>query len=506
MAEPSKRPTIQLPTDAVIIFLAYDGVWQPNIWKLWLRKAAHLPEASHMHLAVHAPEEMKKNKRFEKKYDINRFPEGDSIQFEKTGWCKMSIVIETLKAFQKVYLHFEANQEKYPRVQYYLVSGACIPVKPLKMSLIVPYITSLRVLGNNYSHSQWMSLTHPVMGYLLKESIKPKTILKTNNDITDNFVDIYLSFNCYNNKKYCPDEFMIGNLLAPILNKNKIVWRNRLTMHQWKVDSGNAYTNNAFCDGSPITWKDADKTYNLRDVGSGFTMDIYGVEKKLYASIRTLLLYSRMYPNIPLKEEGNVQMNLEVYGDYVGVNLTAKLRIDSKEDYTQKRPLIPLGFFMRKISRSLPYKKIKPILNLIYSEGNYKAIRDAFIHQRRKDIKRVRGDYRETLREDTILARSPSSPPKTEVGFFSGISRPILNVFTDVNDAPVRAFFYQPIRDANFDIQKMEDAMTQGDSRFRDVVIQEKIDNYRKTLELTHAVGGRRRRSSAKPKTAKRRE
>lgn len=500
MTEASKRPTLQLSTDAVIIFLAYDGVWQPNIWKLWLKKSAHLPQASHMHLAVHAPEELKKNKRFEKKYDINRFSEGDSIQFEKTGWCKMSIVIETLKAFQKAYLHFEANKDTYPRVQYYLVSGACIPVKPLKMSVIVPYVTSLRVFGNNYSHSQWMSLTHPVMGHLLNESIKPETILKTNNDLTDNFVDIYLSFHCYN-KKYCPDEFMIGNLLAPILNKNKIVWRNRVTMHQWKVDSGNAYTNNAFCDGSPITWKDADKTYNLRDVGSGFTMDIYGVENKLYASVRTLLLYSRMYPNIPLKEEGNVQMNLEVYGDYVGVALKSKLRIDSKEDYTHRRPLMPLGFFMRKISRSLPYKKIKPILDMIYSEGNFKAIRDAFIHQRHKDIKRVRGDYKETLREDTILARSPSSPPRTDVGFFSGISKSIINVFTDANEAPVRALFYKPLRDANFDIQKMEDAMTQGDSRFKDVVIQEKIDNYRKTH--IQQTGGRRRRSST---TAKRRQ
>lgn len=452
-----------VPTDVVIVFLAYDGVWQPNVWKLWLEKAAKLPQYSKVHLMVHAPEKTKKEGSFEKAYDINRFPEGDPIRFERTGWCEMSIVIETLKAFQKAYLHMAAMTATATdaRVHYYLVSGACIPVKPVRLFFITPYCTVLRKFGENFSHSQWMTLTHMAMKYLLETSIRPGRMLKSNDDVSDTFVETYLMFNCWNGlKKYCPDEYMIGNLLYPLLSKNKALWIDAVTMHQWKVHSGDTFMDSICCDGSPITWKSANKTYSLRDMGSGFTLDKYGVNDELHGSLPTLLLYSRMYPNLDLKAS---------------------------------RAQMPTGFFMRKMSRSLPFKTIRKTLDVIYTnEPNIEMVQSLFEKQRLKDLKRPKGDYKETLREETTLPKTPSPPKPEPTSLFArvGISAPLKHVYLNGRDASARALFYQPLRDAAFDILRMEDTLVQGDIQHKDAKLQEFIDTH---LKMEGGRGRQRR-------------
>lgn len=462
------RPPV--PTDVVVVFLAYDGVWQPKIWKLWLEKAVQLPEYSKLHLMVHAPEETKKEGSFEKEYDINRFSEGDPIRFERTGWCEMSIVTETLKAFQKAYLHMAAAATPDAQVHYYLVSGACIPVKPVRLFFRTPYVTILRMFSNTtLTHSQWSAFTHPAIQYLLDVSIQPGRTLKGNNDLSDLFAETVLAFNSwYGLKKYCPDEYVIGNLLYPFLKKERFFPKDLFTIHQWKVHSGNTMWDSICCDASPITWKNANKTYDIRDLGSGFTLNRYGVNDELYASLSTLLLYSRMYPNLDLKAS---------------------------------RVLFPLGFFMRKISRALPFKSIRKVLELIYSnEPNIEAVSAMFEKQRKKDLTRPRGKYDETLREETTLPKPPSlsNTDNDVVSLFSEdtiLLDAIKRAFINEEFRPARSLFYQPLRDAGFKITRMEDTMTKDDPRSnKNAVFQEMIDKAMQHHQMGQQGRGRQRR------------
>jgi hypothetical protein len=478
------------PTDIVIILLAYDGVWQPDAWNLWLEKANGLPISSRIHLMVHTPEKLKTKHSFEKTYDINRFDKNTPLRFGRTGWCQMTIVTETLKAFQKAYTQMAKTTTQEDRVHYYLVSGACIPVKPARLLFETPYVPILRLIDNGtYStHSQWMVLTHAYMELLLKKSIiHPELPLTSNDDLTDAVMDIYLQTNAmYGFNQHCPDEYMIGALLGEALFEDPdfkyeistkhlpssltITKHIPMTMHQWKVSAGNPMLNPYCCDASPITWKNTDKKYTLRDVGSGFkTSD-------MTASLSTLLLYSRLY--------------------YIYL------------DPNDRNSLVPMGFFMRKLSRSLPFKDIQDILEVIYSNEIHSTTNKALLHQFKEqltlDKERPLGNYQETLREDTALPKTPS-PPKTKETSSSPPELRMIEMSPSLEDVfrtnghPARPLFYQPLRDAHFNITQMEKEMTK-DLRQRsepkksiDAALKERIQAY--VASHPGVKGGRRRTS-----------
>ena len=152
--------------DVVIIILAHSGVSQPKAWEMWYNSAKDDVKKT-VTLMVHSPDKYQTDKNsFESKYSINRFNSGSKIIFEETEWCNISIVYETYKAFQKAYEHMKNKNFS----MYYLVSGACLPIKPVENLLMREYGSSIYFI-DKCSHSQWISLSKRVVRLLLNNSI-----------------------------------------------------------------------------------------------------------------------------------------------------------------------------------------------------------------------------------------------------------------------------------------------------------------------------------------------
>lgn len=444
--------------NVVIVMLAHNGVFQPDAWRMWYENASKEVQQN-ITLMVHSPSTYQRSSgskhRFEKEYSINRFNDSPKIKFETTKWCDISIVYETYKAFQKAYF----TMKDKPLCIYYLVSGACLPTKPAEEILIAPYYSTIH-FNDNYSHSQWISLSQRVLRLLLNHSIREvngSSYMTSIQYFSDECVDFYLSMYCYSSKYLtCPDEFLMGfflkylSSLSLYLDDERTIPFNiqaihpkKITIHQWKAHTGNVHLDSIVCDASPITWRNVTKTYLIRDLGSGFIKEKYGRTNNLhYASLPTLLYFCRLQES---------------------------------------------GFFMRKIDRSIPFETLKPYLNTIYStETTTPELQAAFDKEYKKDETRPLGEWNETSRDcvnDTV-----SEPAKTEsiddedmdwgLGKPS-IARSIISLYHENTKLNIhlRTLLLDRLREAHMDIYKMQKNM--GGIRKVDEWIEDKTHSFK---------------------------
>jgi len=103
----------------IILFLAHDGVSQPDVWESW--RSYSLQSTSdnilfYVHSPISSPEYCKE---FCDKY---RLP----ISFGETRWCQVSLVFEFLRALESI---VGKHNKTSASCKIYLVSGNDIPIK-----------------------------------------------------------------------------------------------------------------------------------------------------------------------------------------------------------------------------------------------------------------------------------------------------------------------------------------------------------------------------------------
>jgi hypothetical protein len=76
------------PRKTAIVFLAHDGISQPNVWKLWHEMCTYKED---LYFFVHCPENLKPEDPL-----FNWIPH----KLNTTGWCQTSIVYEHLRALK----------------------------------------------------------------------------------------------------------------------------------------------------------------------------------------------------------------------------------------------------------------------------------------------------------------------------------------------------------------------------------------------------------------------
>ena len=112
------------PFKVVILFLAHNGVTQPEWWNKWKNYYEH-PED--IIFKVHSPKDPKFGTEF---CNMNSIGFYDS----NTAWCQPSLVTVYLECLKAVILD-------YPNSMVYLVSGHDIPIRPARYMFISKYDT-----------------------------------------------------------------------------------------------------------------------------------------------------------------------------------------------------------------------------------------------------------------------------------------------------------------------------------------------------------------------------
>lgn len=136
----------------VILFVAHDGVSQPNIWELF--KQRHIDENADIQFRVlaQADNKIKMGSEFVKQYRL----QGDYCM-KPTNWSSFSVVYEILYAFWVIYLELGGNFERI-----FLISGTDIPIVSLAQWIHDNPSKTANYAGGNKDksvHSTWMSLT-----------------------------------------------------------------------------------------------------------------------------------------------------------------------------------------------------------------------------------------------------------------------------------------------------------------------------------------------------------
>jgi hypothetical protein len=107
--------------NVIILFLAYEGVNQPEFWETWKNKSSY-PE--NITFVVHSPEDPKTGKDFCEKYNIGFYN-------PNTNWCGSSLIYVFLQNIGKIVDKCASGKSYDPsKTCIYLVSGSDIPIVP----------------------------------------------------------------------------------------------------------------------------------------------------------------------------------------------------------------------------------------------------------------------------------------------------------------------------------------------------------------------------------------
>ena len=208
------------PRKVAIVFLAHEGITQPNVWKLWHDMCTY---KDYLYYFVHCPEHYRPADPL-----FNWIP----IPFGETKWCQSSIVYEHLRAL-KMSIHAISqvphSEEDPIQCLYCMISGADIPIRSADFLFECVYKNRINFTGGRgyksiISHTQWMILAHQEANLI--------TYYSLNDDLSakDNFIEIIVKILC--NKRpvqSCPDESLIGNILYRILpetNRDEFIEKN----------------------------------------------------------------------------------------------------------------------------------------------------------------------------------------------------------------------------------------------------------------------------------------
>lgn len=317
---------------AIIIFLAHDGVNQPDIWEHWL-SFANKEDKERIHIYVHAPED--KHKWFEKKYSINNIPQGPTLSFGKTGWCSPGIVYEHLCALKKAYdYHSRVHGSE---CVYYMQSGADVPVKPCSMLLQNEY----SIVWGFPTHIQWLCLNDAHAKLLVSSppaAEEPNPLLIRLDPKTGRYKQTN-TFNYFVLKretkpvkpvpKGCPDETFIGAALN---------YRKAFREIQQGVTTFPSFQSKF--DASPIDWTDNQHSCTIVFPNLVISNDLKSYESQ-YNSM-TLIKFDR---------SDNIY-RITLHGILLNCRLLEGPRV----------------FFFRKVNKSYPFDKTDKIWSLLYSD------------------------------------------------------------------------------------------------------------------------------------------
>jgi len=177
----------------VLLFLAHDGVYHPQIWEIWKQESLKLVPNTEILFKVHAPSTANHHLDFCTEYLILNTDTGTKLSFGNSGWCDLSLVWQYIKALHFVLLDPIIRAEQ--NVKICLVSGADIPFKSGAKVFNEAFFHTDQFCNFEEGHSQWISVTKETALRLDEEFYTNKS----------KFREIYQSI-VQKKIQICPDE------------------------------------------------------------------------------------------------------------------------------------------------------------------------------------------------------------------------------------------------------------------------------------------------------------
>jgi hypothetical protein len=160
----------------VLLFLAHDGVYHPQLWETWKQQSLKLLTNTEILFKVHAPSTVNHNLDFCTQYAILNADSGSKLNFGNSGWCDLSLVWQYIKALHHILQDpiIQAQED----VKICLVSGSDIPFKNGAKVLNEPFFHSDQFCNFQEGHSQWISITKETALKLDEEFFRSKSKFK----------------------------------------------------------------------------------------------------------------------------------------------------------------------------------------------------------------------------------------------------------------------------------------------------------------------------------------
>ena len=235
----------------VIMFLAHDGVKQPDMWEAW-RKTCQ----KQVQFIVHANPDTDDKNAFAKQYGI--FPTSKRVY--PTRWADPSLVFATQVLIREAVARFPKAE------MFYLVSGADIPIRPVEFLLKLETVCRMQCLPGKtvfsklkkqeqkqivptkkwrisdfIEHPQWIALNH----------IGAQTIASfdfTLFNVCTKFIAEYQERT--GEQLAVPDEYYIGSALKHTFRVKKINWTKNVNCDSLLVLA----LREKETDASPLNW------------------------------------------------------------------------------------------------------------------------------------------------------------------------------------------------------------------------------------------------------------
>jgi hypothetical protein len=355
------------PHKVAIVFLAHDGILQPNVWKLWHEMCSY---RDHLYYFVHCPEHLRPTDPL-----FNYIP----APIGPTGWCQTSIVYEHLRALKMSMYAISRTQhstEEPIQCLYCMLSGSDIPLRSADFLFECEYKTRFKFTYDGYishvSYNQWMILAQYEANLIVNYS------LTDDYTATDKFITQVLKFLCGKRKlQDCPDELLIGNILYTILSEvdssllnNKQLFYNKynglITLLFKGLTTQLEYM--GYTKTSPINWY----TYNR----------IIAIENatQYISSDRQHPFYKRQTNDKIIKSDTefdeDTPNNNFFYTHFLALIYYCNLYINSskRELFSSVSTLVPeseRAMFFRKVSKEMPFDEIAMFYRTLYSKNTH---------------------------------------------------------------------------------------------------------------------------------------
>ena len=352
------------PHKIAIVFLAHDGISQPNVWRLWHEMCTY---KEHLYYFVHCPEDLRPTDPL-----FNWIP----APIGPTGWCQTSIVYEHLRALKMSMYGISQTSHSIEPIQclYCMLSGSDIPIRSADFLFECQYKTRFKFTYDGYtshiSYNQWMILAQDEANLIVNYSL--------NDDFTatDKFITQVLKFLCGKRKlQDCPDELIIGNILYTILSEidsslltNKQPFYNKYNGLITLLFKGltTEYKYMRYTRTSPINWY----TYNR-------IIPIENANQYIYSD-RQHPFYKRQTNDKIKKSDTEIDEdtpnNTFFYTHFLALIYYCNLYINSskRELFSSVSTLIPeseRAMFFRKVSNEMPFDEIAMFYRILYSKN-----------------------------------------------------------------------------------------------------------------------------------------
>lgn len=160
----------------VLLFLAHDGVYHPQLWETWKQESLKLLTNTEILFKVHAPSTASHHLDFCTQYSIVNTDTGTKLNFGNSGWCDLSLVWQYIKALHHVLQ--DPIIQTQENVKICLVSGSDIPFKNGASVFNKAFFDTDQFCNFEKGHSQWISITKETALKLDEEFYSNKSKLR----------------------------------------------------------------------------------------------------------------------------------------------------------------------------------------------------------------------------------------------------------------------------------------------------------------------------------------